>query len=162
MWSTTIIHFICSARDIQKWEYIPLGPFLGKNFGTTISPWLVTMEALAPFSLPNFPKDVAILPYLQHKDNYAYDINLSVAIQGEYLFFYMKFYWICFWCQPSVLAGEDMAEPAVVCNSNFKVLILEKNFNDQLRVGQITISTSHSNPCRFTEILDKFKLVNNI
>lgn len=88
-----------SARDIQKWEYVPLGPFLGKNFGTTISPWVVTMEALAPFTLPNYPKDVPILPYLKHDDDYAFDINLSVAIRGP-----------------------DMVEPAVVCKSNFKYM----------------------------------------
>ena len=41
------------ARDIQKWEYVPLGPFLGKSFGTTLSPWIITMEALEPFRLPN-------------------------------------------------------------------------------------------------------------
>ena len=42
-----------AARDIQKWEYVPLGPFLGKNFCTTISPWVVTMDALQPFVTPN-------------------------------------------------------------------------------------------------------------
>ena len=47
---------LCTARDIQKWEYVPLGPFLAKNFGTTISPWVVTMEALAPFLVPNEPQ----------------------------------------------------------------------------------------------------------
>ncbi len=45
-----------SARDIQKWEYVPLGPFLAKNFGTTISPWVVTMEALKPFIVDNYPQ----------------------------------------------------------------------------------------------------------
>lgn len=43
-----------SARDIQKWEYVPLGPFLAKNFATTISPWVVTMEALQPFAVDNY------------------------------------------------------------------------------------------------------------
>ncbi len=47
-----------SARDIQKWEYVPLGPFLAKNFGTSISPWIVTMDALAPFATSN-PKQVS-------------------------------------------------------------------------------------------------------
>ena len=42
-----------AARDIQKWEYVPLGPFLGKSFGTTISPWVVTTDALRPFIVPN-------------------------------------------------------------------------------------------------------------
>ena len=71
-----------TARDIQKWEYVPLGPFLGKSFGTSISPWIVTMEALAPFAVPNMAQDVEILPYLRHDDNYNFDIQLSVAIQG--------------------------------------------------------------------------------
>lgn len=88
-----------SARDIQKWEYVPLGPFLGKNFGTTVSPWIVTMEALAPFTIENYPQDVEILPYLKHDDNYSFDIALSAAIQDE-----------------------SMIEPAVVCNSNFKYM----------------------------------------
>ncbi len=51
-----IYQSLVAARDIQKWEYVPLGPFLGKNFGTTISPWVVTMEALAPFTVPNVPQ----------------------------------------------------------------------------------------------------------
>lgn len=73
-----------SARDIQKWEYVPLGPFNGKNFGTTISPWVVTMDALAPFRLPLEPKtDPEPLPYLVEKDSYQFDIKLFTAIQGE-------------------------------------------------------------------------------
>ena len=69
-----------AARDIQKWEYVPLGPFLGKNFGTTISPWVVTMDALAPFAVDNVPQDPAPFPYLKHDDKYAFDINLAVSI----------------------------------------------------------------------------------
>jgi fumarylacetoacetase len=72
-----------TARDIQKWEYVPLGPFLAKNFATTISPWIVTMEALAPFAVSNFPQDPAPMPYLQHDDNYNYDIKLEVAIRRK-------------------------------------------------------------------------------
>ncbi|EDQ91251.1 uncharacterized protein MONBRDRAFT_34985 [Monosiga brevicollis MX1] len=72
-----------SARDIQKWEYVPLGPFLGKNFGTSISPWVVTMDALAPFTVPNPVQDPVPLPYLRHEDPYSFDINLSVAIAPE-------------------------------------------------------------------------------
>jgi fumarylacetoacetase len=53
-----------SARDIQKWEYVPLGPFLAKNFASTISPWVVTMEALAPFLVPNTPQEPTPLPYV--------------------------------------------------------------------------------------------------
>lgn len=69
-----------SARDIQKWEYVPLGPFLGKNFATTISPWVVTMLALAPFSVENHQQIPPPLPYLQHARNYNFDIGLKVAI----------------------------------------------------------------------------------
>lgn len=72
-----------SARDIQKWEYVPLGPFLGKNFATTISPWIVTLDALAPFRIANQKQEPAPLAYLQDKNLAAYDIKLQVDIQGE-------------------------------------------------------------------------------
>ncbi|XP_033115548.1 fumarylacetoacetase-like [Anneissia japonica] len=72
-----------SARDIQKWEYVPLGPFLAKNFGTSISPWVVTMEALAPYTVANEPQDPKPLPYLFHEDDYNFDINLSVTLKGD-------------------------------------------------------------------------------
>uniref|UniRef100_A0A914YSB4 Fumarylacetoacetase n=2 Tax=Panagrolaimus superbus TaxID=310955 RepID=A0A914YSB4_9BILA len=72
-----------SARDIQKWEYVPLGPFLGKSFGTTISPWIVTMEALKPFLVSNPEQDPAPLPYLRHSDPYTLDINLAVTIKPD-------------------------------------------------------------------------------
>uniref|UniRef100_A0A3Q2YCM4 Fumarylacetoacetase n=1 Tax=Hippocampus comes TaxID=109280 RepID=A0A3Q2YCM4_HIPCM len=71
-----------SARDIQAWEYVPLGPFLGKNFGTTISPWVVPMEALLPFAEPNPIQDPQPLPYLQHEDAYTFNINLFVSLKG--------------------------------------------------------------------------------
>jgi fumarylacetoacetase len=70
-----------SARDIQKWEYVPLGPFLGKSFGTTISPWIVSMEALQPFLVQNPPQEPQPLPYLRHSEPYSIDINLEVAIK---------------------------------------------------------------------------------
>lgn len=72
-----------SARDIQKWEYVPLGPFNGKNFATTISPWVVTLDALEPFRRgPEQPqKNPTPLPYLQDPNLSTYDINLSVDIQ---------------------------------------------------------------------------------
>ncbi|XP_040198121.1 fumarylacetoacetase [Rana temporaria] len=88
-----------SARDIQKWEYVPLGPFLSKNFATTISPWVVPMEALMPFVLPNPIQDPAPLPYLQDKSDYTFNINLSVSLQGN-----------------------GMEEPAALCRSNFKYM----------------------------------------
>lgn len=70
-----------SARDIQKWEYVPLGPFLGKNFATTVSPWVVTLEALAPFRVPGPTQEPAPLPYLQHPHPGAFDIQLEVGLQ---------------------------------------------------------------------------------
>eukprot|EP01104_Vermistella_antarctica_P003139 TRINITY_DN13299_c0_g1_i1.p1 TRINITY_DN13299_c0_g1~~TRINITY_DN13299_c0_g1_i1.p1 ORF type:complete len:431 (+),score=110.65 TRINITY_DN13299_c0_g1_i1:33-1295(+) len=73
-----------SARDIQKWEYVPLGPFGGKNFGTTISPWIVTLEALEPFRKQGPTQtDPQVLPYIDDKVAGAYDINLSVAIRPD-------------------------------------------------------------------------------
>ncbi len=72
-----------SARDIQSWEYVPLGPFLGKNFGSTISPWIVTIEALEPFRKASPMQDPEVLDYLKIDGNHSYDIALSVAIQTE-------------------------------------------------------------------------------
>jgi fumarylacetoacetase len=72
-----------SARDIQKWEYVPLGPFLSKNFATSISPWIITMDALEPFSTKGPKQDPVPFPYLQLKGKHNFDINLEVAIQPE-------------------------------------------------------------------------------
>eukprot|EP00794_Sanderia_malayensis_P017357 gene17357-19091_t len=88
-----------SARDIQKWEYIPLGPFTAKNFATSISPWVVTMDALAPFATKGSKQDPEPLPYLKHDDPYLFDVNLEVGIQGT-----------------------DMSAPSTVCKSNFKYM----------------------------------------
>ena len=87
-----------SARDIQKWEYVPLGPFLAKNFATSISPWIVTMDALEPFKTKGPKQEPMPLPYLQIKGKHAYDIHLEVSIQPE------------------------NAEPTVVSQSNAKYL----------------------------------------
>jgi fumarylacetoacetase len=70
-----------SARDIQKWEYAPLGPFLAKNFGTSISPWVVTLDALEPFRTAGPPQDPPPLEYLQSPGDCAYDIQLEVSLQ---------------------------------------------------------------------------------
>merc|ERR1711939_417885 len=68
-----------SARDIQAWEYVPLGPFLAKNFGSTISPWIVLADALEPFRCTGIPNDTQLLPYLQEKEEKnVYDIKLQV------------------------------------------------------------------------------------
>ncbi len=95
-----------SARDIQTWEYVPLGPFLAKNFGSSISPWIVTIDALEAFRCAGPDQQPAVLDYLQYEGNKNYDINLSVAIMPE--------------------AGEE----TVVCNSNFKHMYW--NVNQQL------------------------------
>lgn len=87
-----------SARDIQKWEYVPLGPFLSKNFASSISPWLVTLEALAPFRVPGPVQEPQVLPYLEYEGERNFDINLEVAI-----------------------TSEQSAE-TVVCQSNFKYM----------------------------------------
>ncbi len=88
-----------SARDIQAWEYQPLGPFLAKNFATSISPWVVTLDALQPFRTegPDFEKE--LLPYLQTKGNPTFDINLEVKLQND-----------------------KMTEPLTICKSNYKYL----------------------------------------
>ncbi|MEP7328454.1 MAG: fumarylacetoacetase [Betaproteobacteria bacterium] len=72
-----------SARDIQQWEYVPLGPFNSKSFATSISPWLVTMEALEPFRVAGPEQDPEPLEYLQHDDQQAYDIHLEVTLQAQ-------------------------------------------------------------------------------
>lgn len=69
-----------SARDIQKWEYVPLGPFLGKNFGSSISPWVVTMDALEPFKVEGPKQDPPVLPYLETNGANNYDIALEVGL----------------------------------------------------------------------------------
>lgn len=92
-----------SARDIQKWEYVPLGPFLAKNFASSISPWIVTMDALEPFRVPGPKQNPSPLPYLQQKGKHSFDINLEVAIQPE------------------------NTEPTIVSNSNFKYMYWTMN-----------------------------------
>lgn len=86
-----------SARDIQKWEYVPLGPFLGKNFCTSVSPWIVTLEALAPFRVPGPEQDPVPLAYLQRKDPWNFAIQLQLLLQTE-----------------------TMSAPAVIADINFK------------------------------------------
>jgi fumarylacetoacetase len=71
-----------SARDIQKWEYVPLGPFLGKNFASSISPWIVTIEALDHFRVPGPVQEPAVLPYLEYEGEHNYDLQLEVQIQA--------------------------------------------------------------------------------
>jgi fumarylacetoacetase len=70
-----------SARDIQAWEYQPLGPFLAKNFCTSISPWVVTLEALEPFRKPLAAQDPAPLPYLRATNDFTFDIHLEAKLR---------------------------------------------------------------------------------
>lgn len=95
-----------SARDIQQWEYVPLGPFLGKNFGSTISPWIVTMDALEPFRVAGPEQFPHVLPYLSVDGNKNFDLRLEVLIQPN---------------------GIDAT---TVCRSNFKYMYW--NVNQQL------------------------------
>ena len=72
-----------SARDIQSWEYVPLGPFQGKNFMSSISPWIVTTEALYPYKTKGPEQDVPVLPYLKFEGDQSYDIELEIELQPE-------------------------------------------------------------------------------
>jgi fumarylacetoacetase len=72
-----------SARDIQAWEYQPLGPFLGKSFATSISAWVVTLEALGPFRVAGPPQDPAPLPYLRADEPWNLDLELEIELNGQ-------------------------------------------------------------------------------
>jgi len=87
-----------SARDIQKWEYAPLGPFLAKSFATTISPWIITMDALEPFKVEGPEQDPKPLAYLEQEGKNSYDIHLQAAIKPK------------------------KKTETVVCNTNFKYM----------------------------------------
>lgn len=87
-----------SARDIQTWEYIPLGPFLSKNFASTISPWIVTLDALEPFRTKGYVQEPKVFPYLEYTGDKNVDIKLEVSIQPE------------------------NSTETVICNSNYKYM----------------------------------------
>lgn len=72
-----------SARDIQTWEYVPLGPFLAKNFASSVSPWIVTLDALQSYKVAGPVQDPEVLSYLEYSGDKSYDINLQVLIQPE-------------------------------------------------------------------------------
>jgi fumarylacetoacetase len=72
-----------SARDLQSWEYVPLGPFLGKNFGSSLAPWVVTLDALEPFRQAGPVQEPTPLPYLQQDGNHNFDVHLEVALQPQ-------------------------------------------------------------------------------
>lgn len=92
-----------SARDIQKWEYVPLGPFLGKSFASSISPWVVTLEALDPFRVDGPSQDPEVFPYLKRNKQANYDIHLEVSLA------------------PS--GGEE----ELICRSNYKYMYWDMN-----------------------------------
>lgn len=87
-----------SARDIQRWEYVPLGPFLSKSFASSISPWVVTLDALEPFRVAGETQEPEVLDYLKFSGNKNIDIHLEVSLQPEF------------------------SEPTVVSRSNYKYL----------------------------------------
>jgi fumarylacetoacetase len=72
-----------SARDLQVWEYVPLGPFNAKNFGSSISPWVITPEALAPFKVALPTQEPELLPYLKDSDLSCYNIDLKVGLKSS-------------------------------------------------------------------------------
>tara|TARA_B100000767_G_scaffold270955_1_gene295635 strand:+ start:1357 stop:2628 length:1272 start_codon:yes stop_codon:yes gene_type:complete len=87
-----------SARDIQKWEYVPLGPFLAKNFASSISSWIVSLDALQPYCVDTPNQDPEVLDYLKFEGKKSYDIHLQVSITPE------------------------TSKETIVCNSNFKYM----------------------------------------
>ena len=93
-----------SVRDVQRWEYAPLGPFLAKNIGTSVSPWVVTMDALEPFRIKGPAQEPQPLPYLRHNQARSYDINLEVGLQTG-----------------------SMRSPATICRTNFRNLYWDMN-----------------------------------
>jgi fumarylacetoacetase len=96
-----------SARDIQKWEYVPLGPFLGKNFGSVISPWIVTLEALEPFRTSGPPQEPKVLPYLQYTYQRHFDVELEVELIGS---------------QGNNNSKLNTQNNKLICSSNFRYL----------------------------------------
>lgn len=107
-----------SARDIQKWEYVPLGPFLGKSFASSVSPWVVTLDALDPFRLEGPAQEPQPLPYLYPTEPANFDIQLEVYIQPE---------------------GQ---EPFRVCQSNYKYMY----WNLRQQLAHHTVNGCNINP----------------
>jgi fumarylacetoacetase len=93
-----------SVRDVQRWEYAPLGPFLAKNIGTSVSPWVVTMDALEPFRTTGPRQQPQPLPYLRHSQARSYDIKLEVGLQTG-----------------------SMQSPVTICRTNFRYLYWDMN-----------------------------------
>lgn len=119
-----------SARDIQTWEYVPLGPFLAKNFASTISPWVVTLEALEPFRTKGYEQKPEVLPYLKYQGEKNVDINLDVYL----------------------IPREG--KPSQICSSNYKYMYwtMEQQLAHHtvngcnIRVGDLMASGTISGP----------------
>ena len=77
-----VVQRLIVARDIQAWEYVPLGPFLGKSFGTTISPWIITLDALKTSVCEGPEQVIQPLPYLHHPQPRNYDISLKIYLSS--------------------------------------------------------------------------------
>lgn len=107
-----------SARDLQRWEYVPLGPFLAKSFGSVISPWVITMEALEPFRTQGPKQEPEVLPYLRNTGAHNFDIDLQVEIQPQ------------------------NSKAALVCQSNFKYLY----WNMAQQLAHQTVAGCNINP----------------
>jgi len=107
-----------SARDIQKWEYVPLGPFLGKNFGSVVSPWIVTLEALDPFRVQGPEQDPPVLSYLEYQGKKNFDIKLEVFLKPQ--------------------GGKEN----LICSSNFKYMY----WNMAQQLAHQTVNGCNINP----------------
>ncbi|MBC6993308.1 fumarylacetoacetase [Neolewinella lacunae] len=100
-----------SARDIQKWEYVPLGPFLGKNFASSVSPWVVPLEALEPFRVPGPRQEPVVLEYLRCNGPQNYDIQLEVGLRpdgGEESVISRSNFKYMYWNMPQQLAHHTV------------------------------------------------------
>jgi fumarylacetoacetase len=122
-----------SARDIQRWEYRPLGPFLSKSLATSISPWVVTLDALEPFRCRGPEQYPEPLPYLRSEGDWGYDINLEIYLRGE-----------------------TMEEPALISHSNYRhlywtmaqQLVHHASSGCNMRPGDLLASGTISGPTR--------------
>ncbi|MCB0825148.1 MAG: fumarylacetoacetase [Armatimonadetes bacterium] len=111
-----------SARDVQRWEYQPLGPFLAKSFATSVSPWIVTLDALEPFRVEGMEQDPPVLPHLRRQGNQHFDVKLEVWLQSE-----------------------KMKSPQLICTSNMSNLYWSM-------AQQLAHQTSNGTPVEFGDL----------
>lgn len=111
-----------SARDVQRWEYQPLGPFLAKSFATSVSPWIVTLDALEPFRIEGMDQDPEVLPHLRRQGQQHFDLVLEVWLQTK-----------------------NMKEPVKICDSNTKHLYWSM-------AQQLAHQTSNGTPVEFGDL----------